>query len=53
MVFARLRDDDRSFHFLGPVHYVSHQGDMPMQVTWRLAQAIPGDLFADFAAAVA
>jgi hypothetical protein len=53
MVFARLRDDDRCFHFLGPANYVSHSGEMPMQVTWRLAQAIPGDLFADFAAAVA
>ncbi len=53
MLFARLRDDDRAFYFLGPASYVSHEGEMPMAVTWRLAHALPGDLFASFAAAVA
>lgn len=53
MIFARLNEDDRGFYFLGPARYVSHQSETPMQVTWRLAQALPGDLFSSFAAAVA
>jgi hypothetical protein len=52
-LFARLRDDDRAFWFLGPATYVSHEGERPMAITWRLRHALPGDLFASFAAAVA
>ncbi len=47
------RADERAFWFLGPATYVSHQGEMPMAVTWRLAHPLPGDLFSAFAAAVA
>lgn len=53
MLFARLRSDDRAFYFLGPATYTSHESEMPMAVTWRLAHTLPGDLFASFAAAVA
>jgi hypothetical protein len=53
MLFARLRDDDRAFYFLGPAEYVSHESEMPMAVTWRLKNPLPGDLFQAFAAAVA
>ena len=53
MLFARLKDDDRAFYFLGPATYVSHESEMPMAVTWRLTVPLPGDLFASFAAAVA
>lgn len=53
MLFARLNDDDRAFYFLGPAHYVTHQSEMPMQVTWQLQYPLPGDLFGTFAAAVA
>jgi superfamily II DNA or RNA helicase/HKD family nuclease len=52
-LFARLRSDDRAFWFLGPADYVSHEGELPMAVTWRLHRPLPGDLFATFAAAVA
>jgi superfamily II DNA or RNA helicase/HKD family nuclease len=52
-LFARLRADDRAFWFVGPARYVSHEGELPMAVTWRLEHALPGDLFARFAAAVA
>jgi superfamily II DNA or RNA helicase/HKD family nuclease len=52
-VFARLRSDDRAFWFLGPARYVRHESELPMAVTWRLENALPGDLFAVFAAAVA
>lgn len=53
LLFARLRADDRAFWFLGPARYVSHAGERPMAVTWRLEVPLPGDLYAQFAAAVA
>ena len=53
LLFARLRQDDRAFWFLGPATYVGHEGERPMAITWRLKHALPGDLFAAFAAAVA
>ena len=53
MLFARLRADDRAFWFLGPATYVAHECELPMAITWRLAHPLPGDLFAQFAAAVA
>lgn len=53
MLFARLRSDDRAFWFLGPAAYVSHTGELPMAITWKLDHPLPGDLFAQFAAAVA
>jgi hypothetical protein len=53
MLFARLRSDDRAFYFLGPATYVKHESELPMAITWRLEHALPGDLFASFAAAVA
>lgn len=53
MLFARHRIEDRAFYFLGPARYVSHEGELPMAVTWRLERALPGDLFTTLAAAVA
>ncbi len=53
MLFARLRNDERAFWFLGPATYVNHEGERPMAITWRLTHALPGDLFTSFAAAVA
>ncbi len=53
LLFARLRSDERAFYFLGPASYVSHEGEMPMAITWRLHHPLPADLFATFAAAVA
>jgi superfamily II DNA or RNA helicase/HKD family nuclease len=52
LLFARLRTDDRAFWFLGPATYQSHQSELPMAITWKLEHALPGDLFATFAAAV-
>jgi superfamily II DNA or RNA helicase/HKD family nuclease len=53
MLFARPRNDERSFWFLGPATYVSHTGEAPMAITWKLDHQLSGDLFAQFAAAVA
>ncbi|WP_028917779.1 DUF3427 domain-containing protein [Pseudoxanthomonas sp. J35] len=49
---ARLTVEDRAFWLLGPAAYVSHEGERPMAITWRLAHELPGDLFASFGAAV-
>jgi hypothetical protein len=53
LLFARLNTDERAFVFLGPATYVSHDGELPMAITWRLKHPLPGDLFQKFAAAVA
>jgi superfamily II DNA or RNA helicase/HKD family nuclease len=53
MLFARLRADERAFWFLGPATYVRHEREAPMAITWRLTHPLPGDLFEQFAAAVA
>jgi superfamily II DNA or RNA helicase/HKD family nuclease len=53
LLFARQTVADRAFWFLGPATYVEHRGERPMAVTWRLAHALPGDLFAAFGIAVA
>jgi hypothetical protein len=53
MLFARERADQRAFWFLGPATYVRSEGERPIAITWRLRHALPGDLYASFAAAVA
>ncbi len=53
VLFARLSTANRAFWCLGSATYVSHQGERPIAITWRLHQRLPGDLFAEFAAAVA
>lgn len=52
LFFVRLRPDD-PYWFIGPAQYVSHVGERPMAITWRLDTPLPGDLFAQFAAVVA
>ncbi len=49
---ARLTVDDRAFWLLGPATYVSHEGERPMAITWKLQHELPGDLYARFGAAV-
>ncbi|MFY7818863.1 MAG: DUF3427 domain-containing protein [Akkermansiaceae bacterium] len=51
-LFARQSVADRAFWFLGPAQYVTHEGEQPMAITWKLDKALPGDLFQAFAAAV-
>lgn len=53
LLFARVRQDDRGFWFLGPATYLRHEGERPMAVIWRLQIPLSGDLFTAFAAAVA
>lgn len=53
LLFARLSTNDRALWCLGSADYVSHQGERPIAITWRLRHPLPGDLYAQFAAAVA
>lgn len=40
------------YTLLGPATYVSHTGEKPMAITWRLATPMPADLYADSAVAI-
>jgi hypothetical protein len=53
MLFGRPTTDERAFHFLGPATFMDHRSEMPMAIRWRLGHALPGDLFAQYAAAAA
>lgn len=35
----------RPFLFLGPVRYLSHEGERPMRILWELEHPTPGDWF--------
>lgn len=52
-LFCRLRTDDLAFWFIGPASYLGHVGEKPMAITWELDYPLAGDLFVEFAAAVA
>lgn len=50
LIFARHEQKDEigtsPYLFLGPAQYVTHTGDRPIAITWRLEHAIPMDFFA-------
>lgn len=52
---AKTTGDGRTsaYFFAGLADYVHHQGERPIGITWRLREALPGAVFADFRAAVA
>jgi len=33
------------YTFLGPATYVTHQGERPISITWRLRHPMPAELF--------
>ena len=49
LLFVRQEQKDEfgtsPYLFLGPAHYVSHTGDRPIAITWRLEHAMPTDFF--------
>ncbi len=49
LLFVReTKQDDfgtAPYLFLGPATYVSHQGERPIAITWRLEHAMPTDFF--------
>ena len=50
LLFVREEQKDdfgtSPYLYLGPATYVSHRGERPIAVTWKLAQPMPADLFA-------
>jgi len=45
-----VRTDNQSpYAFLGPVRYVSHEGDRPIQIEWQLETPMPARLFDRYA----
>ena len=49
LLFARQRKQGdfgvEPYLFLGPADYVSHEGERPIGITWRLRHAMPTDFF--------
>lgn len=49
LLFVRQQKTDEfgtaPYLFLGPVKYVSHEGERPIAITWSLAHAMPTDFF--------
>jgi superfamily II DNA or RNA helicase/HKD family nuclease len=56
LLFVRYEQQDEfgtsPYLFLGSARYVSHQGDRPIAITWRLETAMPADSF-NIASAIA
>jgi hypothetical protein len=56
LLFVRQEPKDEfgtsPYLFLGPATYVSHTGDRPIAITWRLETPMPMDFF-NHASAVA
>ncbi|WP_165700047.1 DUF3427 domain-containing protein [Ornithinimicrobium ciconiae] len=50
MIFVREEKKDEfgtsPYRFLGTAKYVSHQGERPIAITWRLDTPMPADMFA-------
>lgn len=47
-LFVRT-DPDAPFAFCGPGTYVSHEGDRPIAITWRLRHSLPAALYQRYA----
>jgi len=49
LLFVRLQKADEfgtaPYLFLGPAKYVSHEGERPIAITWRLDHPMPADTF--------
>lgn len=45
--------DGAPYVFLGPADYVSHEGQRPMAITWRLHRSMPAEVYLGARAAVA
>lgn len=58
VLFIRLAKTDGSgrtmpYFCAGTARYVQHRSERPMQITWHLDRALPGDTFAAYRAAIA
>ena len=46
LLFVRERPSDRAYTFLGTARYVSHTGERPLAITWRLDEPLPEAVYA-------
>jgi hypothetical protein len=46
LLFARESRDNRAYTFLGTAQYVSHTGERPIAITWRLDDPMPEATYA-------
>lgn len=46
--FEKMHGVTLPFTYLGEVDYVNSNGDKPMNITWKLHNPVPSDLFMDF-----
>ncbi len=58
VLFVRTTRNDeygrtRPYFCVGPVDYIEHRSEKPMQITWKLHRPLPGDVFIEYRAAVA
>ena len=58
VLFIRTARQDAAGHAMpylcaGTASYVEHRSERPIQITWRLDHKLPGDVFAEYRAAVA
>lgn len=55
MLFVRVRSKGEfgtePYTYLGPVTYVTHEGERPIAITWQLATPMPTELFTESTAA--
>ena len=42
--YSKVNNISQPFTFFGPMDYVSHQGEKPINITWRLQYPMPPDL---------
>ena len=46
LLFVRETPGHRAYTFLGTAQYVSHSGERPMAITWRLDDPLPEAVYA-------
>ncbi|RNB53896.1 DUF3427 domain-containing protein [Brevibacillus gelatini] len=46
--FGSMHGKTLPFMYVGELEYISSHGDNPMNITWRLKQQLPYDIFLDF-----
>ena len=41
----RITNSAAAYTYLGTAYYVKHEGEKPMNITWRLGSSDPGEVF--------
>jgi hypothetical protein len=46
--YSKVNNTSQSFTFFGPMDYVSHEGDRPISITWRLRNSMPPETLPNY-----